>query len=258
MKYLSIISIAVLTLLSACQKDPSTSPNDTTTPQGPTTAKRLVRIDYVGLNSYPQTYAYDSQGRIVKADDGEDVATFQYNGNEVTISEWRKEEAREVFKFKGKLNAAGNLEDGTATSNYSKSFVYQQKHNYEYNADGFLSKATMTRDNGEKYEYQYFYNKGNLIRQDNYRNGVLDYAFHYEYGSGNPNKMGFNVYAFVPGNNFLGKKATEMPVKYTLKRPGVADQVSTYTYTVDAAGYVTSQKVYDAQGRTFEVLYRFE
>lgn len=257
MKYLQMAAAALLLVMGACQKDPSTDPS-TAQSKPPAKAKQLMAIEYRGLNSSGATFEYDSKGRVTKVADGEDVATYKYTGNEVEISEWRIAENREVFKFKGKLNADGNLYEGTATSNYSQSFVYQQKHTYEYTTDGYLAKATMSRDNGDLYEYIYHYKGGHLIRQDNYRNGALDYAFYWEYSSGNPDKSGLNVYAFVPTNKCLGKPGTELWTKYTLKRPGVADQVTTATYTVDAAGYATVQKVNDAQNRTYEVLYRYE
>ena len=56
----------------------------------------------------------------------------------------------------------------------------------------------------------------------------------------------------------MGKKATEMAIKYTLKRPGVNDQVSTFSYTVDAQGYATKQHVIDAQGKKYDVLYEYK
>ena len=259
MKYLQMAAAALLLTMGACQKDQSTDPTITsnTTPTQ-TKTKQLVSINYSGLNTSGVKYEYDSKGRIIKVDEGEDVATFVYTGNEVEISEWRVTENREVFKFKGKFNAAGNLVDGTATSNYNQAFVYKQQHTYEYTADGYLSKAAIARDNGDRYEYIYHYKGGHLAQQDVHRNGVLDYAFYWEYGTGNPNKTGFNVYAFVPGNNFLGKKATEMAIKYTLKRPGVNDQVSTFSYTVDAQGYATKQHVTDAQGKKYDVLYEYK
>ncbi len=252
MKHLIFIAFAAITLAVSCKKDDTNLTNDP--------VKILTGIEYQYTDDTSKVqYTYDAQGRLLTTDNDDEQVTYQYNNNEITIREWRKTENREVFYFKGTLNANGYLSSGTATSKYSANATYEQTHQYEYDANGYLVKASIERNNNQRYAYHYYYTNGNLAKYEFYNNDVLNSYYTYEYTSGNREHSTMpGVSTFVPENTFMGKVSAQKPVKYTRIRAGSADESTTNTYTTDEDGYVVKQITVQPDGTTYTVLYYYE
>ncbi len=251
MKHLIFIAFVALVLTPSCKKDNSIQP---------ASKKILTGIEYQYSSDTSYAYfTYDQQGRVLTGSDGEDTSTFQYNGNEVTIVEWDSVENREVFSFKGTLNANGLLAGGNATSKYSPNYVYQQQHQYEYDANGYMTKASIQRDNNTNFEYRFSYTNGNLTQMDSYNKDGLTNTYLYEYNGNNPVKTNIVwLNYFLPANTITGKNSAQNPTKITRKRTNAPDEVTTYAYTLDADGYVVRQNVQLPDGTTYNVLYHYE
>lgn len=251
MKHLIFIAFMALTLAPSCKKED--------TPPTFASNKLLTSIEYQYSDDTSSVeYTYDNKSRVITSDDGDDQVTYEYTNNEVIIKEWRTSENREVFYFKGTLDANGYISAGTATSKYSPNFTYQQQHTYEYDANGYLTKATILRDNGQKYEYRYTFSGGNLMKQESFTNDVLDVYFLYEYASGYPNNTKLSSTShFLPVNTLMGKNSAQKNVKFTRVRPGVPDDSTVNSYTTDADGYVVRQNSVQLNGSTYTVLYHY-
>jgi hypothetical protein len=252
MKNIQFAAMLLLTIIASCKKDDQLGPND------PTVPKKLVSISYADNKYLPTQISYDSKGRVVKMDDGEDVSTLSYTGNEVHIVEFRKAENREVFNFKGKLNSKGWLTEGGGTASYSGT-VRQEKYNMEYDADGRMTRRIMDFNNGETvYEYRFSYKNGNLASQEVYINGVYDYGGVWEYDLNTKDQSGLNWNQFGPGNNFTGQTNKNLAIKYTGYRDGKISWYADYVYTFDAAAYPITNAVNISTGNTYTLVYEFK
>ena len=250
MKNISLFSMLMLLLLGACKKD-----NDTAV----AVQKRLVEFSYEDSPSEITKIAYDSQGRVTKFDDSEDVSNITYTANEVQIKEWRTSENRQVLDLKGKLNAQGNIFEATGTSEYIKNMKIQVKYNFEYNASGYMTRQVYNSNNGATiYEYEYTYNGGNLSEVKAYLNGVYDFSGTWEYDPLKTDKNGFNWNQFGPPNQFTGKANKNLAVKYTGTRPDASSWWVTNNYTLDKDGYPTSCIYKFWNGNTSKILYDYQ
>jgi hypothetical protein len=256
MRNISLVALLLLLVFGACKKDDtSIIVPDPVEPA----AKRFMGFTYENNKYAPVTVEYDSKGRVSRFDDGGDVSTLTYSGSEVSISEWRTEDNREVFKFKGKLNPAGKLTEGSGTSEYNKGMPRQVKYTFEYNADGYMTRKVQNYDNGTTvYDYRYTYTNGNLTSFQALTNGVYEYGGHWEYDTAREDKMGINWNHFNPANQFTGKTNRNIATKYTGVRPGTADWHSTSTFVYDTEGYPLSCAVNVSNGTSYKLLYQFK
>jgi YD repeat-containing protein len=248
MKKATIFSLSLLLLLNACKKDDG---NDDTLAAAP---KKLVKMSYENNVSAPSTIEYDAQGRVVRFDDGEDVTTFTYNGNEVKIKEFRTSENREVFSFTGQLNAKGYLVQGTAISQYNQSSVEGQTFTFEYDNNGYMTKKTRTGSGGNVYVYEYTYSKGNMIGFKVYLNGVFSYGGNWEYADNKADKSKLNWEQFNGPNTFTGKTNQLLPTKYTASSGWFVNM----SYMVDNQGYATTNTLTFSNGDVSKVYFDFE
>lgn len=250
------VALLLLLVFGACKKDDTTLPQD---PNTPNAAKRFMGFTYEGNKYAPVSVEYDAKGRVTRFDDGGDVSTLTYTGNEVNITEVRKDENRVVFNFKGKLNAQGLMTEGSGTSEYNQGQLRQVQYTFEYNAEGYMTKKIQNYDNGATvYEHRYTYTNGNLTGYQVLTNGVYEYGGVWEYDTTREDKMGINWNHFNPANQFTGKTNRNVAVKYTGKRPGATDWYSTSMYVYDAEGYPISCAVSISNGTSYKLLYQFK
>lgn len=255
MKNVSLVALLLLLVFGACKKDDILLPEDPAQPA----AKRFTGFTYENNKYAPVTIEYDAKGRVTRFDEGEDVSTLTYTGNEVTISELRKDGNRIVLNFKGKLNAQGMITEGAGTSEYNQGQLRQVKYAFEYNAEGYMTKKIQNYDNGTTiYEHRYTYTNGNLTGFQVLTNGVYEYGGTWEYDTTHEDKMGINWNHFNPANQFTGKTNRNMAVKYIGHRPGTPDWHSTSTYTYDKDGYPVSCAVNVSNGNSYKLLYQFK
>lgn len=252
-----LISLLLLSVLVAqsCHKDRQ----DDLVPAPVQKQLTSVQYQYPGDAPTTETFKYDAQGRVVEYNDGEDVAKVVFSGNQVEVTETRTaENNRVVFHFVGTLDAAGRVTGGNATGNYNLNTVDQRVINLEYDADGYLKKATLTVDNVNTYEDYYTWSNGNLIKVENFSNGVKQYAFLYEYSAVILDRSPYRTYTFLPGLLPNGKKNKNVWTKYTRKREGVADFTGTSAYTKDADGYVATQHMVFSDGVDYTLHYQYQ
>lgn len=257
MKNAPFFALLLVLVFASCKKDDTTLPQD---PGSPNTAKRFMGFTYEGNKYAPVTVEYDAKGRVTRFDDGGDVSTLTYSGNEVTIKERRTDDGnREVFNFTGKLNAQGNMTEGSGISEYNQGQPRQVKYTFEYNAEGYMTKKTQNYDNGATvYEFLYTYKDGNLTGFQVLTNGVYEYGGSWEYDTAHEDKLGINWNHFGPANQFTGKTNRNVAVKYTGHRPGTQDWHSTSTYVYDSEGYPVSCAVNISNGNSYKLLYQFK
>jgi hypothetical protein len=256
MKLSSFVLLALFLSMVACKKDDT---NQIDIVPAPASGKKLMGYSYENNKYAPLSIQYDAQGRVTIFDDGEDVATLKYEGNEVRVSEWRKSENREVFSFTGKLNAQGLLTEGSGISAYNLSAVRPVKFTFEYSSDGYMTRKVQSYDNGAlTYEYLNTYTNGNLTSFKVNTNGTYEYGGEWEYDLTKENKVNINWSHFYQGNTFTGKSSKNMAIKYTGKRPGTQDWFSTHQYVYDKDGYPVSCATSVSNGNTYKLLYTFK
>lgn len=254
MKNIQIVFALMLGFLAACNKEDQPGlPSD----PAPETTKRLALMTNETLPENWFKLQYDSQGRVVLAEDDEDKYTVTYTGNKIHVVNFRKTENQVVFDFTGQLNAQGNIVSGSGVSRYTQE--YQEKHSFTYDAEGRLTQKVLDRNDGEMvYTFKYFYKNANLDSFDVYVNGVYDYGGAYEYYSDKADKSGMNWEQFDIPNTFTGKVNTNMASKYTGYRDGKESWHVDFSYQFDADGYpVESQSKY-SNGNIYKFSYKYE
>lgn len=247
MKQISIFALSLIILLSACKKDPVEVPVEP--------GKRLVGLSYENSGDAPASIKYDDQGRVIEYKDDEDLSTFIYKGNEVSIKEWRINENREVFNFKGYLNEKGQLYTGTAVSEYNLNNIEQVVYTFEYDASGYMVRKTRNANQGASvFVYEYSYAHGDMTEYKVYFNGAFNYGGAWEYDLSKQDKSNLNWEQFNGPNKFTGKTNQHLPIKYTGNTGWFANMV----YTFDNQGYPTSNTLTYDDGDVIKVLYHFE
>ncbi|MCC6411093.1 MAG: DUF4595 domain-containing protein [Saprospiraceae bacterium] len=250
-----LLAAMLLSLFAACKKDK----DDDFTPQNPPVYK-IVGFTYDNPDVDAETISYDAQGRVVKVEDKSERITVEYNGNNVKVKEWRKDENREVYNVSGVLNAQGRLTSIAGTSSYSSPEALQTiLTSYEYNADGFVTKRIDNRDNGTHiYEYRYAYTSGNLTERKVYKNGVLEYYAQWTYGN-DDDPIDVNFEYFNCANTFTGKHNAKLPVKYTsFNSNGTVNWWVDFVYTFDQYGYPKTCKNAYSNGDKLTVTYKYD
>ncbi len=249
MKNILIFAFALITLFSACKKD------DSIVIPAPV-SKKLTGITYENNQFAPESIEYDAQGRISRYVGSEDILTYTYKNNEVVITEWRVTDNREVFSFKGQLNAAGNITKGSGTSSYNAGTNQTVDYTFEYNASGNMVKKTQNINQGTSiYVFDYIFNgSGDMTEVKVYLNGVYSYGGTWEYDNTKKNKFGLNSEQFYGPNAFTGKPNQHMAIKYTGSTGWFVDMV----YTYDNQGYPNSNTLKYSDGDTYKLFYTFE
>ena len=249
MKNISIFAFSLLILFSACKKDdPIQIPE--------AVSKKLTGFTYENNQYAPETIEYDAQGRVSRYVGSEDITTFTYLGNEVTISEWRLTENREVFNFKGQLNAKGNIYKGSGTAKYIAGTTNQEDYTFEYDANEYMIRETRNINQGaSSYVFDYTYNSdGNLSEYKVYYNGDYSYGGSWVYDTSKKEKTGLNWQQFVGPNTFTGKTNQHMAIKYTGNTGWYVDM----SYTYDNQGYPSSNTQKYSNGNTSKLFYIFK
>ncbi len=254
MKNISIIALLFVVALGACKKDDSTNP--VVVP--PTVAKRLTAFTYDDNYSDPISIKYDSKGRVTEYNEGDDITTNTYTANEVHIVEFRKSENREVFNFKGILNAQGNIVSGTGISTYNSSSPQLVEYTFEYNPAGYLTRKTRVVNNGAQEIVTYYtYSNGNQTSFKDYVDGVYDHGADLEYDNNKIDKSGLSD-NFSSSNTFCGKANKNMLIKYTANSPGSSGWFANFSYTMDADGYAKTGTTTLSNGTSYKYSYKFE
>lgn len=258
MKNLLILLAFSVVMLSSCQQEPIVPTIDPDPMDEPAAPKFLMGFTYEGGTSHPVSIKYDEKGRTTWMDGGEDVYTVTYNGSEISIVAWRTEANKEVFNFKGKLNAAGNLVEGAAIENYS-AITYQVKYSFEYNAEGYMTRKYRDANDGALvYDYRYTYKNGNMTEFKAYKNGEYDYGGAWEYDAELLDRSGFSWELFSPYNNFTGKSNRNLAVKYTGKRPNGSSWYVDFSYEMAPSGYPETSTSKYSNGNSYKIFYDFQ
>lgn len=249
MKNISIFAFSLIILFSACKKnDPVEDPSPVD--------KKLTALSYDYNQYVPEKIEYHAQGRVSRYVGIEDILSYTYAGSEVTISEWRVSENREVFNFKGQLNSKGNLYTGSATSKYILGITNEDEYTFEYNANDYMVRETQNRNQGAViYVTDYIYNQdGNMTEFKVYENGVFSYGGVREYDTTKKDRSRLNWDQFIGPNNITGKTNQHMPVKYTASSGWFINMV----YTYDNQGYPSSNTLSYSNGNKIILLYEFK
>jgi YD repeat-containing protein len=237
-KHLGLL-LGLLVFLNACSKDDQDS---VPVPDVPEKSRKITSIEYNNDPTSTEQFTYDAQGRILKTVSSEDLITFEYNGNQVKITEKRPPEGnRQVLGFTGTLNAAGRLISGAGTSEYNQGQLHQDQYLFEYNAAGLLTKCSRISDNTLHYTYVYTYTGANLTKVETLKDGVLQYGYRLEYNAGIPNHWNFSPGTFLPLNNLTGTYSTQWPSKSISFWPDGTEKGYTNTFQLDSDGYVVRQ-----------------
>lgn len=255
MKNIQLAAMLLLTIFASCKKEALTDPVDPTTPVA---QKKLTGYTYQGIDSNPVKIEYDSQGRIVLFDDGEDATTMLYSGNAVQFIEKRKSENdREVFNVTCKLDSKGRIIEANGTSAYTLP-ARQVKYTFEYNSDGYMTRKIQNYNDGASvYDFHYTYKDGNLASFEAFLNGAYDYSGAWEYDKNTTDHNGLNWDQFIPCPGCTGKTNKNLPVKYTSYRDGKVSWYADYAYTFDAQGYPLTNAIAISNGTAYTLVYQY-
>lgn len=229
--------IPFLTLLS-CNKDDDANPSGKKT------------LDFIQYTTYPDSAYYDfnSMGQIIREEASESRSTVTINGDQLHLVEYRKTESRNVADITYHLNAAGNVESGTGSISYIQSEPYTSAYSFEYNSDGYMTRRTDTRSNGDTWSFNYYWTNGDLTKMEWVYQGALYVTFYYEYDTSLEDKLQLDYNKLPIGNtSWTGKSSKHLPVRnYRIWAPGT-DITGDYhyDYTLDSDGYIASYVVTD-------------
>ena len=228
---LFITSIAVFT---SCHKDHGEQ----------VTPKRITVIANEETPAATTKFNYDTNGRLISAENSDVIGSYQFVNNQV--------------KFSG-VTKPGNLETSRGTftlDNQGRAIHFEYivpgngglldtaHYDYEYNADGYLSKTKSTYSNGQTGEIQMEYVNGNLTKETFLDNGGMTAYWIYTYTT-NEDKINLNTNFTYYTNCIAGKKSHNLPLKATEYNAVNIKQAETaYEYQLDGQGFVTKRTVH--------------
>jgi hypothetical protein len=238
----NLIAIVFILALASCKKE-----DNSIQPTGPTVLKHLTRISHSPASpTRVVDFTYDAQGRLVKQENFEDIDEEIVTGNTVVYRQTRKSEGNRITALvNGTLDANGRVTTASGTTEYIQGVPIQVQWNFEYNADGYLSKYTDTRNGNDIYVFAYTYLDGDVAEMAVTRNGVYQYGVQFEYGGiedkiglGQQYASGFTV-AGLEGktNKHLLKTYKSIASDHTIWNN------ENYTYTLDADGFPTKETI---------------
>jgi hypothetical protein len=205
-------------------------------------SKKLQKITWSGAYPLTQNYTYDTQGRLIKYEDDDNIITYAYGTNTVAIKEFRKLENRFVSDITGITDNAGRATNLTGTYSYNINFPYSGQTAFSYDANGYLTQFTRTAGNNVQ-SYNFTITDGDytkLIYQSSCCGGYTQITDFY---TDKNNLSGVGSIPISPGNNHTGLfgkinkhlKKFEQLTQLNAPSPSWTDN---YSYVLDANGYI--------------------
>lgn len=243
-KVLFLQLIALVSLLSACRKEVLTEQTEPTEEYTQTAGDRvgqqLRSITYSISSPQSAYFGYDLKGRMNVVADQEDSAIVSFNRKDsVFIKERRFTENREVFDFKGRIDAKGRVLSGHASVSYNLYLPYEADYTFTYNPDGSMASQTIQRSNGQLIQYLYGYQSGDLIQEQVFRDGQAEFTLDYEFYTNMTDKTGVERTKFYGAHNGLSGKPSKHLIKAIKATSGNGTTMWTrqLVYHLDGNGY---------------------
>lgn len=204
----------------------------------PVIHKNLVKWESNGDTASFTALVKDTAGHITSVETGLEINRFSFCEDSVTFTEFSKTGNRIVYEFKGKKDSTGKLMSGTATSSYSVNSPDTVKHNFEYNADGYLVKEFRDYGKGNIYSIIYEYEQGDAVKIYTYYNDELYNTKTLAYYTDRKNLTGLEDFKFRKNiNGLAGKTSSHLVKKITsLARDGKLNYSFDYEYQTDEEG----------------------
>ncbi|WP_255153676.1 DUF4595 domain-containing protein [Ferruginibacter sp. HRS2-29] len=241
-------------LLSSCNKE-VVAP----TPVPANAKKHLVQQAFSGYYTDTVNYEYDVQGRVIKAGYPEDVYTLVYNGNSISVKDFRPLENRLVLDATATLDANKRVVKLNGNAAYVANSPYTTEYVYTYGQAGELLSVTDTRSNGNVIKKVYTWTNGDITRFDVWINGVLKYYITYEYFN-LEDITGIDLYRFECAvTDIIGVNSKHLVKKSTTSYADSTPSFSVdFMYTLDSQGYPVKLESKNSFGDVSKVVYKYD
>jgi hypothetical protein len=241
LNHLIAVSAIIISALSSCKKDASIS-NDNPASNG---EKMLVKTVFDN-DTYTYEYTSDKKLKSYTYGNGHGKITFEYQPNLLTNMVFIDNVSKGVLKFE-LVNGICQRLTGTyydGNGNISDEYITD----YIYNAKGLLDKESYTKNGNYDGYTTHTYDANNEVQKKVSvdKNGIPYRTAEFEYDAALPEKAGPISQFYAGGTAYLFPKMAN----HLIKKKTVTDNsgVSVYTYarTMDAQGYVLTEKLKDA------------
>ena len=119
------------------------------------------------------SFQFDRDQRVIKEETENDVTSYVFNNDSISITEFNKSENREVYSFNGKLDGNNRIIGGRSIATYISTSPDTIQHSFSYNSTGQLSEEKKSFSTKSEYRIRYTYKGGELTTVATYLNGVL-------------------------------------------------------------------------------------
>ena len=226
---LTVATVAFAVIYLACNRN---------TAQGSTIQPVIVtgwKMDVSGNASFQ----FDRDQRVIKEETENDVTSYVFSNDSVSITEFNKSENREIYSFSGKLDSNNRIIGGRSIATYIPTSPDTIQHSFLYNSTGQLSEERKSFSTKSEYRIRYTYKSGELTTVATYMNGVLCNSKEITYYDGIP---GYGIQEQLKFhkniNNLVGKSNQSIVKDITSFGPkGDKKYKLRYAFEKDRRGY---------------------
>ncbi|AXY77331.1 hypothetical protein D3H65_26590 [Paraflavitalea soli] len=184
--------------------------------ENPVIQRSLVKWESTGDSASSTRLGKDSQGHITSMENNAELNRFQFSTDSILLTEYSKTNNRIVYAFKGRLDSAGRLTEGTAIVGYADHGTDTVLHRFEYDDQGYLVKEYRDYGKAGIYIIIYQYEAGDAIRISTWYNNELYNTKELEYYTGKNNLTGLEDFKFRKNiNHMVGNVSKHLVKKIT-------------------------------------------
>lgn len=245
----ALAAVLLCGALAGCQKEkelvkPEPLRIEAPASTGPASNLAANRLTKITVEGNPYTaFTYDWKGRIATAKSDGRTTVYTYGYHALAIKTYFEGKTDPISSYTGTLDAQGRLTYIAGYSIYSN-IKTDSKHWYTYDAYGQLiqSKGQVMDGGVMKYGVStYVWSGGNLMKQTYLYDNKLHSITLYEYDLAKKDLTGlWNLVGRDWSDTYLGKRPAHHLKKITEKQVGIPDLVTTFSWTVNSAGYATA------------------
>lgn len=253
-----LFAFAAIVALVSCKKETVNPP----APEQQTVFNKKLKTEaeaYSDGTSELITHGFDAQNRatVLKSEYSGDtrVYTFDYTiPGKIFVTTTDNNVASTSYECD--VNSMGYITD--MKIKYGNGNLYQTIKN-TYDANGYIIKQASVFASGQTSLFENTIENGNVTETKYYRNGALNYSATFTYDLTKNSSIGFAFGASWRGSSF-GKASKNLITNFkTTNAAGVVTFNNSYTYQLNAAGYVEKCKQLDTVSNEWtETTYTYE
>jgi hypothetical protein len=206
-------------------------------------AKKLIEMVDQETPSVSTKFTYDTQGRMIGLEDGDIMASLQFNGANTALlvifdKATHSNTSNGHLTLDG-LGRATQLEMDYTIKPSGNDTIYFK---YEYNTDGYLSRVTTSYKNSPQVSEETMeYANGNLTKENLYADGKLGEYILFTYSS-LEDKTGLNTNFSFYTNSLAGKRNKNLVAKSVIyDGAGNKQFENQYDSELDPDGYLAKR-----------------